>query len=207
MRQRVLGPEHPDSLAVMHNLANTLHAAGRLSEAEEMFRETLEIQRRIDGPEHSDTLLTMHNLANTLQDEKKVKEAETLYAAAMAGRHRVLGPEHPDTVKTETEFAGMLAHQNRYGEAKKIYEELIRVAKKSQDQQRLAGMWYDLACGAALAGERKEAMENLRHAIENGFSNAEQMLKDEDLRSLRGEVGFEELREEALKQGAALGAK
>ncbi len=28
-RQRVLGPEHPDTLASMNNLANTLHAQGK----------------------------------------------------------------------------------------------------------------------------------------------------------------------------------
>ena len=201
-RQRVLGKEHQDTLAVMHNLANTLHAAGRMSESEDMFRETLEIQRRVDGPEHPDTLQTMANLANTLHDQKKDGEAESLYVATIAGRHRVLGPEHPETVKSERELAEIFAREGKYPEAKKLYEELIHVANKAQDRPRLAALWYDFACGAGVAGLRADALEHLRHAVENGFANVDHLLKDDDLKLLRSEAQFAALTE-AVRQNAS----
>lgn len=63
----------------------------------------------------------------------------------------------------------------------------------------LAGLFYDLACSAAISGEREESMGHLQHAIENGYSNADHMLKDDDLKSLRGEARFADLAREARK--------
>ncbi|MGA8103313.1 MAG: serine/threonine-protein kinase, partial [Candidatus Acidiferrales bacterium] len=44
IRQRVLGPEHPDTLKSMNNLANVLNDEGHSAEAEKLDRETLDIQ-------------------------------------------------------------------------------------------------------------------------------------------------------------------
>jgi tetratricopeptide (TPR) repeat protein len=168
-----------------------------MNESEDMFRQTLEIQKRVNGPEHPDTLLTMANLANTLHDQKKDEEAESLYVATIAARRRVLGPEHPDTVKSETELVQIYAHAKKYPEAKKLYEELIHVANKSQNRERLAALWYDFACVAGVAGLRADSLEHLRHAVENGFAKADHMLQDEDLQALRGDAQFDSLTEAA----------
>ena len=56
IRRRVLGPEHPDTLASVHNLAIVLYDEGRYTEAERLDRETLDIRRGVLGPEHPDTL-------------------------------------------------------------------------------------------------------------------------------------------------------
>ena len=49
-RRRVLGPEHPQTLVSMLNLADTLTKMGQYEEAENMLKQTLEIQRRVLGP-------------------------------------------------------------------------------------------------------------------------------------------------------------
>ncbi len=46
MRRRVLGPEHPDTLNTMGNLAASLSGQGKHAEAEQMQRELLNVQRR-----------------------------------------------------------------------------------------------------------------------------------------------------------------
>ena len=63
IERRVFGPEHPDTLAAMSNLANALMEEGRFAEAEKLQRQTLDIQRRVIGPEHPNTLATLENLA------------------------------------------------------------------------------------------------------------------------------------------------
>jgi tetratricopeptide (TPR) repeat protein len=51
IRRRVLGPEHPHTLASMGDLAKCFAGQGRYAEAEKLLRETREIQRRVLGPE------------------------------------------------------------------------------------------------------------------------------------------------------------
>jgi hypothetical protein len=46
-RQRILGDEHPNTIAAMSNLANTLGDQGKLEEAAAMRKEVLEKRQRI----------------------------------------------------------------------------------------------------------------------------------------------------------------
>ena len=62
--ERMLGPEHPDTLTSRSNLANGYHFVGRDDEAVALDEETLSIRERVLGPEHPDTLTSRSNLAN-----------------------------------------------------------------------------------------------------------------------------------------------
>lgn len=66
------GPEHPNTIGSMFNLANSYYFQGRYKEAEALYRETLEIRKRVLGPEHPDTLLSIYNVgcAAAVQGER-----------------------------------------------------------------------------------------------------------------------------------------
>ena len=57
-RTRVLGPEHPDRLVALGNLANILYQQGDYAGARDPLEQVVELQTRISGPEHPDTLRT-----------------------------------------------------------------------------------------------------------------------------------------------------
>ncbi len=78
--QNLLGPEHPDTLSTLQNLAVTLYAQGDLSGARERYERALAAYERILGLEHPDTLSTLQNLA------------VTLYAQGDLGTARCCGP-------------------------------------------------------------------------------------------------------------------
>jgi hypothetical protein len=61
--QRVLGPEHPDTLNTAINLAIALESQGKYGEAETMLRETIAVQERVLESEHPETLNTTNKLA------------------------------------------------------------------------------------------------------------------------------------------------
>ena len=63
LRIKVLGPEHPDTVWAMGNLANSYDHAGRQDEALKLHEEVLTLLRKLLGPEHPDTLWAMGNLA------------------------------------------------------------------------------------------------------------------------------------------------
>jgi len=79
MTRRILGDEHPDTLASMNNLATTLKAQGDLAGAREIQERVLEMTQRILGDEHPDTLASMNNLALTLQAQGDLVGAREIH--------------------------------------------------------------------------------------------------------------------------------
>ena len=62
MKRRVLGEEHPDTLAAANNLATSLSDQAKYAEAEAMLDATLEALRRVLGDAHPWTLTTARTL-------------------------------------------------------------------------------------------------------------------------------------------------
>jgi tetratricopeptide (TPR) repeat protein len=79
LRRKVLGPEHPHTLASMSNFALVLNSQGKYDDAEEMHRRTLGLGERVLGNEHPDTLASLENLADLLRTQGKEGEAEEMY--------------------------------------------------------------------------------------------------------------------------------
>jgi Flp pilus assembly protein TadD len=84
----VLGPEHPNTLAIMSNLALVLNSQGKYEEAEVMNRQTLALREKVIGPEHPDTLVSMSNLAAVLDRQGKYEEAEVMNRQTLSLRER-----------------------------------------------------------------------------------------------------------------------
>ena len=202
-RTRVLGSEHPDTLGAKLNLANTLDSGKQYREAEKIYLEVVEAQRRLLGPEHADTLTTMHNLGNTLHKEGRLAEAEKLQRETLDARRRVLGTDNPETLRTTGELAATLFSEHKFEDGRKLYSARIDAMRRTQGAASVASAWYDYACGAAIGGQRDEAIDLLRKAIDHGYSEAESMRTDSDLTSLHGDPRFELLLTEAQKLAAA----
>ncbi len=130
IRQRVLGPEHPDTLKSMSNLAFLLDREGHYAEAEKLDRETLDIRRRVLGPEHPDTLASMNNLALVLHAEGHYAEAEKLFRETLDIRRRVLGPEHPETLASMNNLTLVLENGGHYAEAEKLDRETLDIKRR-----------------------------------------------------------------------------
>jgi transcriptional regulator with XRE-family HTH domain/tetratricopeptide (TPR) repeat protein len=94
----VRGPGHPRTLAVVQSLAEVLHDAGRLAEAEQLARQLVQDQSRVLGPAHPRTLISRHRLGLILLDRASTAEAEELLTSVLADSQAVLGSDHPLTV-------------------------------------------------------------------------------------------------------------
>ncbi|HSS88065.1 MAG TPA: tetratricopeptide repeat protein [Streptosporangiaceae bacterium] len=102
---RLLGPDHPDTLASWNNLAIACQEAGRKAEAVRLHERALAGRVRTLGPEHPDTLASRNNLAIACQEVGRKAEAVRLHERALAGREQVLGPDHPDTLASRNNLA------------------------------------------------------------------------------------------------------
>ncbi len=61
--ERVLGPEHPDTLAARHGLARWTGEAGDPAGARDQYAALLPAYERVLGPEHPHTLTACANLS------------------------------------------------------------------------------------------------------------------------------------------------
>jgi hypothetical protein len=63
VNERVLGPEHPDTLITRHALAIYTGVAGDAVGARDLLYAMLPVRERVLGPEHPDTQATRARLA------------------------------------------------------------------------------------------------------------------------------------------------
>jgi len=59
IREKVLGPEHPDTLISMHSLALTWKSQGRDAEALGLMEECCRLRKQRFGPDHPLTVSTL----------------------------------------------------------------------------------------------------------------------------------------------------
>ena len=104
-RERILGPEHPDTLTARANLATAYQQAGRTSDAITFFEQLLVDSERVLGSEHPQTLTARANLATAYQQAGRTSDAITLLEQVLADRVRVLGSEHPHTLTARANLA------------------------------------------------------------------------------------------------------
>jgi eukaryotic-like serine/threonine-protein kinase len=202
IRMRLLGPDHADTLLSQFNLGDVLFREGRLPEADKLFRETLKSQTRVLGVENPDTLASKAFLARILIKEGNLREAEELARQAYEVQLRVLGPQHADTLSSLQYLGNALVNSHRYDEAKKLFADTIEKIGKSQGGDASAA-WYNYACVAVLANRPNDALQYLRQAIDLGYSDAEHLQADDDLRPLRRDPRFTSLVSDARKRTAA----
>jgi tetratricopeptide (TPR) repeat protein len=132
-QERILGPDHPDTLAARNNLANAYWAAGRTAEALTLDEQTLADRERVLGADHPGTLTSRNNLAVGYQAAGRTAEALTLYEQTLADRERVLGPDHPDTLASRHSLAIAYRAAGRTAEALTLHEQTLA------DRERVLG--------------------------------------------------------------------
>jgi hypothetical protein len=83
LTETVLGKDHPDTLASMNNLAESLRLQGKCAEAETMHRQTLQRRETVLGKDHPGTLTSMNNFVESLRPQGKHVEAEAMHKRAL----------------------------------------------------------------------------------------------------------------------------
>ena len=112
-RRRVLGEDHPDTLASANNLAVDLRDLGEVQAARDLDQDTLDRRRRVLGEDHPDTLASASNLAADLRELGEVQAARDLDQDTLDRRRRVLGEDHPDTLASANNLAARPARPGR----------------------------------------------------------------------------------------------
>ncbi|KAN0076607.1 hypothetical protein V8E54_006749 [Elaphomyces granulatus] len=167
-RKTVLGPEHPDTLTSMANLASTFRNQGQWTEAEKLEVQVMETRKTVLGPEHPDTLDSMQNLASTFWGQGRWTEAEKLFVQVMETSKTVLGPEHPDILDTMHNLASTYREQGRWAEAEKLFVQVMEIEKTvlgPEHPSTLTSMW-NLSHTLKGLGRRADALSLLQDCVQ-----------------------------------------
>jgi non-specific serine/threonine protein kinase/serine/threonine-protein kinase len=166
---------------------------GHVHDAEKLQRETLDARRRVLGPGNPLTLRTQSFLAEILIREGHYAEAEKLARQAFEVQVRSRGPQNPQTLYTLLQMGMAMALSHRYAEATKLFQEAIEKGGDSGRQENRWLAWYNLACVAGAANHPDDALQYLREAVNRGYKNADGLMADENLKSLRQNPRFQAL--------------
>jgi hypothetical protein len=130
VRERELGPEHPDILATRANLAYWTGKAGDAAGARDQLAALLPVVRRVLGVEHKVTLTTRATLAAWTGHAGDEAGARDQFAALLPVQEQVLGPEHPDALLTRFNMAIHTTAAGDVAEARDEFAALLPVVRR-----------------------------------------------------------------------------
>ncbi len=126
LSRKVLGPEHPNTLTAMGNLASFYGEV----EALKIEGEALALLRKMHGPEHRETLGAMTNLAWYSAAVGRLDEAVKMQEESLAIKRRVLHPTDPWFAAALKNMADLYEKTNRRDEALMLREEVLALRRK-----------------------------------------------------------------------------
>jgi tetratricopeptide (TPR) repeat protein len=170
-KQKVkLGPDHPDTLTSMNNLALAYWSAGQLDKALRLLEQTGEKMKAKLGPDHPWTLSSMNDLATALQVAKQHDRALVLWRDLLAIQSRKVPADHPDRAGTLTGLGRCLLQVHKPAEAEALLREALGVEEKKQPDAWSTFHTKSLLGGSLLAQKKYADAEPLLLAGYEGMN-------------------------------------
>ncbi|HEU5333580.1 MAG TPA: FxSxx-COOH system tetratricopeptide repeat protein [Actinocrinis sp.] len=216
-RERLYGPDDPETLAAAHNLAMDRWARDGGGQAAALA-DVLERRRLVLGADHPDTRRSAHNLALALRASGELERALELDEANLRGLTSVLGPGHPDTLRSAYATALDLRGLGRWEQALELDQDTYarlsdRLGTDHRDTLRAA---YAVAVGLRRGGDPARAYVLARETYERrrrvlGAEHVDTLrcmllvgeLEAETRRGVGEEVNRSRVRDEAAQRLAA----
>src|SRR6266540_3778398 len=168
--RHALSQAEPDSLdeaTVANDLAVTLKFVGKLDEAEQLARRSVELRRRALGDDNPDVAADAAALAAVLDALGRDEEAETLLREAIAVFERAFGPTHYEVAFNLGQLAALLFRRGMLDEAENLYRRGLALLEDllGRDHPDLAPPLNNLAVLLADRGDRDAAAALHRRAL------------------------------------------
>ncbi len=122
------GERHPLVAEDLINLGAVQQEWGHYKEAEQYYRQALDITQAFYGPNHYKTAAGLTVLGRALRFEPQGNdEAARLFERALVIRERVFGKVHPQVASTLNEMAGVALARNRFAEAEVLARRVLAI--------------------------------------------------------------------------------
>jgi tetratricopeptide (TPR) repeat protein len=162
-----LGPDHPDTLHSMNNLALAYQASGQLAKAVPLFEEMLVKRKAKLGPDHPDTLTSMANVAEAYRASGQLAKAVPLFEETLEKRNAKLGPDHPDTLTSIGNLGKAYADAKQGEKAAATLGAFVDEKRKAspKDSPQFAGLLAQVSRDLLGSGQHAAAESLLRECL------------------------------------------
>lgn len=96
-KEKVFGPNHPETLDAKHSLALIFEAERKFEDAEDMYKQVVMVREMMLGPNNPSTCCSKFCYADMIRKLGRKKEALGLFQQSFDGYNESLGPEHKNT--------------------------------------------------------------------------------------------------------------
>jgi CHAT domain-containing protein len=167
IKEKALGPDHPDFARSLGNLAWLRYEQGRYADAEELYKRDLAIREKALGADHPDVAATLDNLAIVNAAQGRYADAERLYKRALAIKEKALGADHPDVAATLCNLAIAYADQGKYADAEGLHKRALAIKEKvlGADRPDVAKTLNNLAVVYEAQGKHADAEGLYKRAL------------------------------------------
>ncbi|MCH9649592.1 MAG: serine/threonine-protein kinase [Deltaproteobacteria bacterium] len=150
----------------LDDYAISLARRGQTDQAEDFYREALEILRGLYGGDHPEVALSLNNLGLLLK-ESDVEAAEELFREAEQMQRRLYPEGHLHLATTLSNLGLSLDQAGRLEESEAFYLEALEMQRKAYhgDHPRLATTLNNLAALYLDQGRREEAEDLYRQSL------------------------------------------
>jgi serine/threonine protein kinase/tetratricopeptide (TPR) repeat protein len=154
--QREFGPDHPQTLVSVHNLALAYKDAGKLDEAISLLKQVLEKRKTAFGPDDG----VMNDLAEAYLEAGEIDKALPLLEQMLEMRKAKFAPDHPFILVTMQNLAGAYLYAKQLNKALLLAMETVEKSKAAlgPDHFRTLDDVNLLACVFVELGQRDKAI-------------------------------------------------
>jgi nephrocystin-3 len=167
IRERTLGPDHPDVAASLGNLAGLYQDQGDYDRALSLLERSLAIDERSLGSDDRQVALGLNNLALLHQAQGDYARALPLFERSLTIRERVLGPDHPDVATSLSNLAALGQARGDYARALPLYERSLAIRERAlgPDHPDVATSLNNLANLYSDQGDYRRALPLLERSL------------------------------------------
>jgi tetratricopeptide (TPR) repeat protein len=133
--EKTRGPEHPDTAAIVNNLAMLYQDLGAYDKALQLYQRALAIKIKALGPEHPSIATNLNNLAELYRAMGAYEQALPLYQRSLKIFEKALGPQHPGTATCLNNLALLYQAMGAYEQALPLYQRALKIRKKALGPQ------------------------------------------------------------------------
>jgi eukaryotic-like serine/threonine-protein kinase len=135
LRTREQGPEHPDTLTAMSDLADLYLDQGKFAAALALQTRVLQSRRRILGLEHPATLLSLGSVAIVYEKQGQWSQADAIQSQALEISQRVLGEEHSDTLQAMVGLAIIRFRERQLPQAEALDAKAVEILTRVHGEE------------------------------------------------------------------------
>jgi len=162
-----LGPDDPQTLNAMFNLARTYLHLGNPQQSLRLLVTVLQKRKRFFGMDHPDTLMTRNEIGmNLCAQKRRLAVAEKLVSNVLRSRKRILGEEHAYTLWSVNDLSKVLCERGRAAEAAAMLEDIIPIVLRTLGEEHV-GMFMTKSnlARAYVRSERWREAEALLYSL------------------------------------------